>query len=690
VVPEPLQPLVSLARNLWWTWTPAASELFRQIDPHRWDRTHHNPMALLRDLEACEPGRFEQLVADPSFMAKLRAVHGALQAYLHAPTWHAAEVKDPKRVAYFSMEFGLHASLKTYSGGLGVLAGDHLKSASDLGVPLVGVTLFYHQGYFRQVIDDGVQLAAYPQARLDRLPFVVCTDKEGRPLELSMKLGPYDARFGVLRLDVGRTRLYLLDADRDGNPEAVRRLTRSLYGGDDATRVLQEVLLGVGGVRALRALGELPEVYHMNEGHCAFVAVELLRELTDAGVAPDDAVVQVRSRCVFTTHTPVPAGHDRFSKELVHMALGPLCEAAGWPEASLMDLGRVREGDVNESLCMTVVAMKLSHSTNGVSAKHGEVSREMWRDLWPHKAAADIPIGHVTNGVHPVYWMAPESQVLFDAYVPGWRDRPWDPAVWRAGLEHAPCAALWSTRNALRQRLADFMRARMRVDLDPHALTIGFARRFATYKRGDLLFSEPDRLHRLLAGSHPVQIVYAGKAHPKDLMGQAVLARVLRWADDPRFRGRVFFVEDYDMDVGAALTGGVDVWLNNPRRPLEASGTSGQKVCLNLGLNLSVLDGWWLEGFDGTNGWAVGGEAVTDDAAMDREDALALYQVLEDEVLPMWMDRDPRGIPLAWMDRVKASTITCASLFNSHRMVKDYVQRLYRVCPVPPPRVEAP
>jgi len=398
----------------------------------------------------------------------------------------------------------------------------------------------------------------------------------------------------------------------------------------------------------------------------------------------------VQSRCVFTTHTPVPAGHDRFHPDLVSATLGPFREAAGWPKGAILDLGRVHPGDLNESLCMTVLAIKTSHSTNGVSRKHGEVSRDMWRSLWPARPVDAVPIGHVTNGVHPTFWMAPPAQDLFDRHVEGWRERPWDEDTWRKGLAHISDAELWATRNALRRRMTTFLARRANLHLDPDALTLGFARRFATYKRGDLLFADPDRLDAILQRLGNVQVLYAGKAHPRDHAGQAVLSRIIRWADDPRFRGHLHFVEDYDIAVGAALTSGVDLWVNNPRRPLEASGTSGQKVTLNLGLNLSVLDGWWLEAWDGTNGFAIGDTHVADDARMDVEDGAALYETLEDEVVPSWTTRDADGLPADWLRRVRQSTITCASLFNSHRMVRDYVLGLYRVVDKPPPPVARP
>ncbi len=676
MLPQPIRSLESLAHNLWWSWNPAAVELWRSVDPARWETHRHNPVALLRDVE---PHRWAQLAADPAFVARVEHVSAQLRAYLDDPGWYGARGVAPVKIAYFSMEFGLHTSLRTYSGGLGVLAGDHLKSASDLAVPLVGISLFYHQGYFRQVIDDGVQVAAYVDARMDRHPLVPVTDAKGKPLQVKVRIGEVEAHVWAWRLDVGRTSLILLDTDREPNPESIRRLTRNLYGGDEVVRIGQEIVLGIAGVRMVRALGLQPDVWHMNEGHCAFVPLELMREQTTAGLDVDDAQAHARSVCVFTTHTPVPAGHDRFAPSLVASALGPFEAAAGWPTGTVLNLGRVHPGNPDEMLCMTVVGLRLSHATNGVAAKHGEVSREMWRDLWRGRPVDEVPIGHITNGVHPFTWMSADAQALFDAFIPGWRAAPWDMDVWARGLERIDDATLWATRNALRRKLAAFLKKRQNIALDPDALTIGFARRFATYKRGDLIFSDPDRLAALLSGPRPVQLLFAGKAHPRDKAGQSVLANVLRLSEDPRFRGRVFFVEDYDMDVGAALTSGVDVWLNNPRRPQEASGTSGQKVTLNLGLNLSVLDGWWIEGFDGTNGWPIGPLDVAADQQMDSEDATALYEALEGAVLPSWSRRDLAGIPTDWIAKIRRSTLTCASRFNSHRMVKDYVEQLYAV-----------
>lgn len=675
MLPSSLKSLEALAWNLWWSWDTQASELWATIDPLRWERCHHNPVALLQDVE---PERWRELAADADFVAEVDRVHARFQAYLEAPVWceDAAPSVHRGGVAYFSMEFGLHESLRLYSGGLGVLAGDHLRSASDLGVPLTGVSLLYRQGYFRQVIDEHFQLAAYPQAHYERLPVRPCLDREGNPVEISVPMGTHEVHARIWRLAVGRTTLLLLDTDFDANNIHDRRLTHQLYGGDHAHRIRQEVLLGIGGVRALRALGADVAAYHLNEGHCAFVGLELIAEAVGRGASLAAAIAHTRAQCVFTTHTPVPAGHDRFDWSLVNRTLGPWRDAMGLPKGALMDLGRVRPGDWDEPLCMTVLALRTSTAANGVSKLHGRVSREMWRDLWPDRDVEQAPIGHITNGVHPIFWMVAESRELFDRHVPGWRERVWDPEIW-AQAERIPDEELWALRTRLRRRLIDEIARRTGRHLDPDGLTIGFARRFAPYKRGDLIFSEPERLFELFENGVPGQIVYAGKAHPRDEFGQHILGNVVRWSAHRAFRDRVVFLEDYDITLGRLLTSGADVWLNNPRRPKEASGTSGQKVVLNGGLNLSVLDGWWPEGYDGTNGFAIGeGREWDEERDQDAFDAASLYRVLEGEVFPAWRDRQD-GVPTGWLHRVRRSIATCAPLFSSHRMVRDYTLDLY-------------
>jgi alpha-glucan phosphorylase-like protein len=525
----------------------------------------------------------------------------------------------------------------------------------------------YREGYFKQLIDHGRQVAAYPLVPLDESPL--------RRLDVLVDVphGHITYKVAVWELRVGRARLLLLDADVAGNPAPQRELSRQLYGGDDATRIAQEVLLGIGGVRALRALGIQPSVFHMNEGHCAFLVLERWREELATSRTADEALAKARASCVFTTHTPVAAGHDRFRWELVRDALRGMREQMGLAQGAFMDLGRVRHGDVDEPLCMTVLALRGSRAANGVSALHGVVSREMWKDLYPRVPVEQVPIGHVTNGVHGPSWMHARVQEMLDAYSPGWREgEPLSVAA-------VPSAELWALRNTLRAGIVGYARGVVGHPwLDPDALTIGFARRFAPYKRGNLVFTDPERLERILHGDHPVQLLFAGKAHPRDAAGQDLIREVIRWTRQDRFRGRVVFLPDYDMALGRRLVQGVDVWLNNPRRPREASGTSGMKVPLNLGINLSVLDGWWPEAYDGTNGWAIGGTAeYASQEEQDAADAESLYSVLETQVVPDFYERDDSGIPVAWVARMRRSLETCYHAFHTSRMVAEYARRIY-------------
>ncbi|GDX81552.1 alpha-glucan phosphorylase [Deltaproteobacteria bacterium] len=653
--------LEALAQNLWWCWNPEAGALFRALDPERWTELHHNPVHMLAELS-------DDTLSARTPPDRLAAVERAFGAYLYeGNTWAARNVPqlvDP--VAYFSMEFALHESLPIYSGGLGVLAGDHVKSASDLGLPFVGVGLLYREGYFKQVIEYGGQVAAYPRVPLDVLPLkkldVVVQVPHGR--------GSYFAT--AWELQVGRVRLLLLDSDMPENAPEHRLLSRHLYGGDEAMRIRQEVLLGIGGVRMLRALDIDPGVFHMNEGHCAFAVLELMREGIAAGLTKDAALAAARAKCVFTTHTPVPAGHDRFGWELKNAALAGMRVAMGLPEGALMDLGRVKPGDMNETLCMTVLALRGSRAANGVSELHGQVSREMWTGLWPKLPIDQVPISYVTNGVHVPSWIHPKVAAMLDRACTGWREGA------PISLTDVSDFELWTLRTDLRYELVGYARRRTgQKTLISQALCMGFARRFAPYKRGNLLFSDPDRLARLLF-RHPIQLFFAGKSHPRDDAGQAIIREVLSWTRDERFRGRVVFLPDYDMELGRRLTQGVDLWLNLPRRPREASGTSGMKVPLNLGVNASVLDGWWPEAYDGTNGFAVGeAKDYANSDTQDAEDAESLFSILEDQVVPEYFDRDAQGIPRAWVTRMRRSLETCLQQFHTDRMVAEYASRFY-------------
>ncbi len=673
--PAELQPLRELALNLWWSWDEQATELMSQLDPHRWDQVGHNPVAVLMDLGE---RRLQALADDAAFVARVHAIHERMLAYLASSDTWAAREGATAPIAYFSMEFGLHESLRLYSGGLGVLAGDHVRSASDLGLNFTGVSLLWRQGYFRQLVDDAQQVAAYPRYDFDRLPVVPLTDEAGEQVCVQVPHGRHTYVARVWTVAVGRVQLVLLDTDHNDNPYEHRVNTLQLYGGDERTRCAQEVLLGIGGVRAMRAAGVAPEVVHLNEGHCAFAPIELVREQVAGGASFAQAVSRVRRQVVFTTHTPVPAGHDRFSWDVVNEALVGYREDAGWTPGTFMDLGRVNPHQLHEPLCMTVLALRLSRGANGVSKLHGEVSRDMWKELYPGREVEQVPIGHITNGVHPTFWMAPETRTFFDEHVPGWREELVNREFWRKAMMELDDQAFWEHHCRLRYKLVE--RARRwssRMALDADALTIGFARRFAPYKRANLLFSDPDRLHGLLRQG--VQLVYAGKAHPRDLHGQALMSEIVRYSDKQAFRDHVLFLENYNIYLGGLMTQGVDVWLNNPRRPREASGTSGQKVCLNGGINLSVLDGWWPEAYDGDNGWAVGEDQDygTNVERQDADDAASLYRVLEEEVLPLFNDRDKRGVPVGWVRRMKRCAESCLPVFNTHRMVQDYTRELY-------------
>jgi len=646
------QRLPELAMDLWWTTQPDANRFWASLDRELWEAVNHNPLAMLRESDLD--------LAPAEWHAKAEELLERWQRFHASPP---ARPDGSPRIAYFCMEFGLHESLPIYSGGLGVLAGDHLRSASDLNLDLVGVGLFYTHGYFHQMIYDGQQVAAYPHNDPERLAMKPALGPDGQQVEVEVPHGRHSFKARVWEVTVGRVRLFLLDTDYDGNPLQYRVLTRNLYGGNTETRIAQELLLGVGGVRALRALGIVRDVFHMNEGHAGFLVLELWGRAMERGYAPEAAFAEARKACVFTTHTPVPAGHDRFAWETADAALMGLREQMGLPQGAFMDRGRVRPGDIHEPLCMTVLAMKGSRGANGVSRLHGEVSRQMWDKL-------GLPIGHITNGVHPTAWLGPHMAELYDRHLPGWRERLCDRDFWRAaeGID----AKHWlHVAKAQRSRLIDGVRWRVgRPVLNNERLTIGFARRFAPYKRGSLLFSDPDRLLAIL--DQGVQVVFAGKAHPADALGQALVAEVIKWGRDPRFRGRVVFVPGYDMALGRLLTQGSDVWLNNPRRPREASGTSGEKAALNGGLNLSVLDGWWPEAYDGDNGWAIGSDTEWDDTeAQDAADAESLYSTIETQVLPAWRNKKD------WARRMAHAVATCLPVFNTDRMVGDYDALLY-------------
>jgi starch phosphorylase len=690
--------LKELSHNLWWAWNPHIIKLFRDLDPDAFRAANPNPVSVLAGFE---PDRFEGLAKDAALRARVDSAFRELREYLSAGrTWgsvHAGPLRV-RPVAYFSAEFGIHESLPVYSGGLGVLAGDHLKSASDLGLPLVAVGLFYRESYFRQRIGrDGQQHAEYVRSPSELLPASPALTPDGKPIIVEVPLSRETLRAQVWEIAVGRNKLFLLDTDVDGNSEENRQLAARLYFGDQRIRIRQELLLGVGGVRALRAAGIHWGGLHLNEGHSAFATLEYTRFLMEqTGADFRTCAQEVAQSTVFTTHTPVDAGHDRFPPELVDDHLEPLRRSLGLSQHEFLGLGRIRPEDHREALCMTVLAFKMSRYANGVSALHGRITRKSWQVLWPHHREDEVPVGHITNGVHVRTWLAPAMQELYAKHIGAdWREHLADPRMW-SRIDSVPDAELWETHRVLKAALVRFVRRRLaeqrrRNDypeelvasakdaLEPDVLTIGFARRFATYKRASLIFSDMPRLKRLFANAQrPVQIVFSGKAHPADRPGQEVLRQVHEAAFDGELKNRVVFIEDYDINVGRHLVQGVDVWLNNPRRPQEASGTSGQKVLLNGGLNFSVLDGWWAEAYDGLNGFAIGdGITHVNVEEQDRRDAASLYDTLENAIIPAYYDRDDQGVPRGWIERMKRTIRTLGWRFNTDRMVIDYANNCY-------------
>ncbi|MEX0715824.1 MAG: alpha-glucan family phosphorylase [Planctomycetaceae bacterium] len=690
--------LEELSRNLWWSWQPEVTAIFRAIDPVLWSDLGHNPVRLLQQYPR---EKLDERAREEVLHSRINWAYRRMQEYLASQdTWGAthAGLLGHRPAAYFSAEFGIHESLPIYSGGLGVLSGDHLKSASDLGVPLVAVGLFYDEGYFSQRVDEtGWQQETYTELQIENLPIERAVDAAGKPVLISV-----DTRSGkifaqVWRANVGRVSLFLLDTDIPDNRSEDRHLTARLYGGDQRTRIRQEIMLGIGGVRALAALGIQPSVIHMNEGHSAFAPLEVIRlRMKEDGLTFDDALRDTAAMGVFTTHTPVDAGHDRFDGKLIEEHVGPLADDLGLDHDGLMGLGRVDPQNHHQPFCMTVLAFKLSRRANAVSNLHGVVSRRMWASLWPWRSEEEIPIGHITNGVHVSTWLSAQMRMLYDRVLPAnWFVRSGESGVWK-GFDQVTPGELWETHQSLKNRLIAYARTRLvkqarrrgesesqaaqyHSALDPQALTIGFARRFAPYKRADLITHDIEILKEMVADrERPVQFIFAGKAHPADDHGKSILQRIYRLTQEEPFRGRVVFLEDYDINLGRHIVQGVDVWLNNPRRPLEASGTSGQKVVLNGGLNLSVLDGWWAEAFDGKNGFAIGnGRTHIEPRMTDQRDADDLRDALLDEVIPLYYDRDADDLPQAWIRRMKWAVRTLGWRFNADRMVMDYVRETY-------------
>jgi starch phosphorylase len=687
-----------LARNLWWSWDHDSVALFRDLDPAPWRQCNHNPISLLAEIPLAG---IERRAAELVLHSRINYAYRRQLEYLDADrTWGArhAGVLRPRPVAYFSAEFGLHESVPIYSGGLGILAGDHIKSASDLDIPLVGIGLFYGQGYFRQRLDaEGWQQEEYIQTDVNQQPMEPAIGTNGEPVTVQIETRTGCIRARVWRVKVGRCDLLLLDSNVEGNAPEDRELTSRLYGGDGRIRIRQELLLGVGGFRALKAMGITPGVLHLNEGHSGFAVLEAIHNcMQEEGLTFDAAVPGVSREVVFTTHTPVPAGHDRFNGGLIEEHLGPLRESLGLSRERLMDMGRENPGSKDEDFCMTVLGLRLARRANAVSALHGEVSRAMWKGLTPGKTEDRVPIGHITNGVHVPSWLAPQMSRLYDRHLgAGWQQHGAEARIWE-GIENVDDGELWETHLSLKLQLIEFVRSRtvkqaeirgesqeaqnrLSGILSPDALTIGFARRFATYKRANLILADIEKLASMVNDpKRPVQFVFAGKAHPLDEPGKKVLQQIARMMRDSQFADKFVFVEDYDINVGRHFVQGVDVWLNNPRRPLEASGTSGQKVVLNGGLNLSVLDGWWAEAYDGRNGFAIGtGRTHSNMNVHDTRDGDDLYRVLREEVIPLYYHRDRDGLPRDWIKRMKRTIRTLGWRFNADRMVMDYTLKCY-------------
>jgi glycogen phosphorylase len=706
-LPDRLQGLQKLAYNLWWCWNYEAVTLFRRIDDQLFETAEHSPVRLLA---TAGQERLEQLTHDDGFLAHMDRVLDGLERYLKAPTWFqetfGKKGEDPQvlfdryRTGYFSAEFGINESIPVYSGGLGLLAGDHLKSASDLGLPLTGVGLMYREGYFRQYLNvDGWQQERYPENDFFNLPLIPALKGDGSPLLISVPMPGREVWMRVWRIQIGRVPLLLLDTNIPQNNSDDRQITGRLYGGDHDMRIRQEMVLGIGGIRALRALGKAPAVCHMNEGHSAFCGLERIRWMMEEHRLDFAAAREaVMAGTTFTTHTPVPAGNDIFAPQLIQSYFASYLPALKISWDDFLGLGRQNPKDPNEPFCMTVLAIRLSNISNGVSQLHGSVSRKMWRAIWPELPEAEVPITSITNGVHTRSWLAGEMGQLYDRYLGvQWEQRPTDHAIWKRA-EIIPNAELWRTHERRRERLVVFARRRLRAQmerrgappseiaradevLDPEALTIGFARRFATYKRGTLIFRNLERLLAIINNKErPVQFVFAGKAHPRDHGGKELIAEIIHTCRRPELRRRLVFIEDYDINVARFLVQGVDVWLNNPRRPLEASGTSGMKVSVNGGLNLSVLDGWWVEGYTGDNGWAIGaGEEYTDLTYQDDIESRNIYDLLEQEIVPLFYTRSSDGLPRGWIKMMKQSIATVVSVFNTNRMVEEYA----RLCYVP-------
>ncbi len=693
--------LKELSRNLWWSWDTEAKQIFEELSPLLWERNNHNPVELLQHISNDEL----QARCQFEYGKKIDTVYSRFTAYMNEKeTWAAKNAPElvKKPVAYFSAEFGIHESVRIYSGGLGVLAGDHLKSASDLGINFIGITLFYKEGYFRQYLNhDGWQMENYPLQNPESLPIEKVTDADGNDLIISVNIAQSEVFAQAWRLKVGRATLYLLDTNIATNEPHYRDICCRVYGGDQNMRINQEILLGIGGVKLLDQLGAEPTVYHMNEGHSAFLTLELLAKELAKGVSETDAMASVRSRCVFTTHTPVPAGHDRFSRDMMHYTFDRYLTAIGMNFDDLMRLGSEDKNNIYGLFTMTVLALNLSRSANGVSKLHGEVSRVMWQNLYTGKSVDEVPIGHITNGVHASSWTCGQTDLFWKKFAVSVDEMSLSREAAEAVLAKVTDRELWSLRYSLKRNLIDFIDRYLANQLfhqhinsyqneydtlrsaentfSPDVLTIGFARRFATYKRAPLIFRDLDRLDRIINhATMPLQIVFAGKAHPHDDAGKDYIRQIVQHSRRPQFSGKVIFLENYNLGVAKRMVSGVDVWLNTPVRPMEASGTSGEKTVLHGGLNFSVLDGWWPEAYNGENGFSIAnGECFENHEEQDSFDAEKMYSTLENQIIPAFYERNEENIPVQWIKKIRNAIATIAPEYNTHRMVRDYATKYY-------------
>ena len=696
-LPDTLRPLMEIAHNLRWSWDGDAQELFRRLDPVGWEECYHNPVQMLGRISQ---KRLETMSQSEGFLAHMQRVHQDLRDYLAKPGWWSRTYggDGTVQVAYFCAEFGITECLPIYSGGLGVLAGDHLKSASELGIPLIGIGLLYQQGYFRQRLNaDGWQLELFPRNDFHNMPVSLVRDDQGNPITVQVDFPNRVTHAQVWVAHVGRVKLYMMDTNVPDNVPEDRHMTAQLYGGDQEMRIRQEILLGIGGVRLMEALGIQPKAWHMNEGHSAFLALERIRKLMhEKGLSFEESREVVKASNVFTTHTPVPAGNDAFEPWLVDRYFSHYWDQIGLSRDQFLDLGRQEPGNSDEPLNLTVLALRLSTYRNGVSKLHGDVSRRLWSNCWRGVPPNEVPIGHVTNGIHTLTWISHDMASLYQRYLgPEWHEQPADKDVW-SGVEHIPDTELWRTHARRRERLVAFARRRaiqqltkrgaspMEIEqaediLDPEALTIGFARRFATYKRASMILKDIDRLERILnSEDRPVQIILAGKAHPRDNPGKDLIRQIIHTARRPEFRRNIVFIEDYDMNVARYLVQGVDVWLNTPLRPMEASGTSGMKAAANGALNVSIPDGWWAEGYDPTVGWTIGsGESYDDLEYQNNVESQALYDLIEKEIVPLFYKRGRDNLPRQWIAKMRSAMSKLAPEYSTNRMVRNYAEKFY-------------